>query len=207
MLGGCGRVGRRARRTATGAAGQRRARRCSARVADSEEFSGRLEATEYVELRPRVAGTIDEGPLHRRRARQEGRAAVHDRPAPVRGRGGARAVAARRRPGPGLELAQTELARAQTLLDSQAVSQPGVRSADLRHAHLAGRHPGRRGGAAHRPAQSRVHAGARADRGPGVARQHHRRQPRQRAVGADDDRRRRARSTPTSTAASRPTCA
>src|SRR5947209_1538255 len=28
-------------------------------VADSEEFSGRLEATEFVELRPRVAGTID----------------------------------------------------------------------------------------------------------------------------------------------------
>ena len=28
-------------------------------VIDSEEFSGRLEASEYVELRPRVAGTID----------------------------------------------------------------------------------------------------------------------------------------------------
>src|SRR5437763_8872651 len=28
-------------------------------VTDSEEFSGRLEATEYVELRPRIAGTID----------------------------------------------------------------------------------------------------------------------------------------------------
>ncbi|UUZ67861.1 biotin/lipoyl-binding protein [Polaromonas sp. P2-4] len=28
-------------------------------VSDSEEFSGRLEATEFVELRPRVAGTVD----------------------------------------------------------------------------------------------------------------------------------------------------
>jgi multidrug efflux system membrane fusion protein len=28
-------------------------------VAESEEFSGRLEATELVELRPRVAGAID----------------------------------------------------------------------------------------------------------------------------------------------------
>ena len=28
-------------------------------VVDSEEFSGRLEATEYVELRPRVSGTIE----------------------------------------------------------------------------------------------------------------------------------------------------
>lgn len=28
-------------------------------VTDSEEFSGRLEASEYVELRPRVGGTID----------------------------------------------------------------------------------------------------------------------------------------------------
>ena len=28
-------------------------------VIDSEEFSGRLEASEYVELRPRVGGTID----------------------------------------------------------------------------------------------------------------------------------------------------
>ena len=28
-------------------------------VVDSEEFSGRLEASDYVELRPRVAGTIE----------------------------------------------------------------------------------------------------------------------------------------------------
>ena len=67
---------------------------------------------------------------------------------------------------------------------------PGVRPADLRHAHLAGRHPGRRGDAAHGPAQPRVHPGARADRRPRFARQHHRRQPGQRAVGADLDRRR-----------------
>ena len=29
-------------------------------VTDSEEFSGRLEASEYAELRPRVGGAIDE---------------------------------------------------------------------------------------------------------------------------------------------------
>ena len=28
-------------------------------ISDSEEFSGRLEATEFVELRPRVAGVVD----------------------------------------------------------------------------------------------------------------------------------------------------
>ncbi len=86
-------------------------------VADSEEFSGRLEATEQVELRPRVGRHDRQGALHRRRDGPQGRAAVHHRPAPVRGRG----WRAPRRSSPPCkarsELAQSELARADKLLD------------------------------------------------------------------------------------------
>ena len=83
-------------------------------------------------------------PLHRRRRRAEGPAAVHDRPAAVRGRGGAGAVAARRDQGPRRPGAERARAR-QDLARFAGDLAPGVRPADVGHAHLAGRHPGRRG--------------------------------------------------------------
>lgn len=90
-------------------------------VADSEEFSGRLEASEFVELRPRVAGTIDQvhftdGALVRKgqllfSIDSRGFAAEV-----ARAESQLAAVNAR------AELAQIELKRAQTLVDAKAVS-------------------------------------------------------------------------------------
>ena len=111
-------------------------------------------------------------------------------PRPFEAEVGAGAVAARRRSRRAPSWRRASSARAKTLLDSQAISRQEFDQLDVGHAHLAGRHPGRRGRAARRPAQPRVHPGARADRRSRLARQHHRRQPRQRAVGADHDRRR-----------------
>lgn len=94
-------------------------------VADSEEFSGRLEAAEYVELRPRVSGTVDkvhfaDGALVRK---GDLLFSIDARPfeaEAARAQSQLTAVKAR------LELAQSELARAQKLLDSQAVSKQEV---------------------------------------------------------------------------------
>ena len=158
-------------------------------ITESEEFSGRLEATEYVELRPRVAGIIDKVHFVDGAFVKKGEPMFTIDPRPFEAEV-ARAQSTLASNKAKLELAQSELVRAQKLLDSQAVSKPGGRPVDLRLAHLAGRRARRRGGAARRPAQSRVHVGARADLRAHVARQHHRRQSRQRAIGADHDRRR-----------------
>ena len=90
-------------------------------VSDLEEFSGRLEATEFVELRPRVAGTVDK--LHFADGAMVAKGqllfSIDPRPfAAEAARAESQVVAARAR----AELAQTELARAQKLLDSKAVS-------------------------------------------------------------------------------------
>lgn len=92
---------------------------------DREEFSGRLEAIDYVELRPRVSGTIDkvhftDGALVRK---GELLFTVDPRPfAAELARTQASLVAAQAR----FELAQRELARARKLLDGQAGSQQEV---------------------------------------------------------------------------------
>ncbi|HWH72995.1 MAG TPA: efflux RND transporter periplasmic adaptor subunit [Methylibium sp.] len=90
-------------------------------VADREEFSGRLEATEFVELRPRVAGTIErvhfaDGALVKQGALLF---TIDPRPfeAEVARASSQRAAALAR-----AELARQELARAQQLLDAKAVS-------------------------------------------------------------------------------------
>ena len=94
-------------------------------VADSEEFSGRLEAAEYVELRPRVSGTIDkvhftDGALVRR-----GDLLFSIDPRPFEAEA-ARAQSQLTSMKARFELAQSELGRAQKLLDSQAVSKQEV---------------------------------------------------------------------------------
>lgn len=91
-------------------------------VSDSEEFSGRLEASEFVELRPRVAGTIDQvhftdGALVKKGQLLfsiDSRGFAAD---VARAESQLAAVNAR------AELAQTELKRAQTLVQARAVSQ------------------------------------------------------------------------------------
>ncbi len=91
-------VGRRARRPAAGAAGER--------GPGGAAHGGRQRGVQRPARSHRVCrapaarlGHDREDPLHRRRLRAEGPAAVHDRPAAVRGRGGAGAVAARRHQG------------------------------------------------------------------------------------------------------------
>ena len=94
-------------------------------VADSEEFSGRLEAAEYVELRPRVGGTIDKVHFTDGALVRKGDLLFSIDPRPfeaeaARAQSQLTSVKAR------FELAQSELARAQRLLDSQAVSKQEV---------------------------------------------------------------------------------
>jgi multidrug efflux system membrane fusion protein len=88
---------------------------------DNEEFSGHLEAAEFVELRPRVSGTIDQvhftdGALV---ARGQPLFTIDPRPLAAEvARLESQLLAARSR----AELASTELARAQKLLDAAAIS-------------------------------------------------------------------------------------
>jgi RND family efflux transporter MFP subunit len=94
-------------------------------LADSEEFSGRLEAAEYVELRPRVGGVIEQvhftdGALV---ARGQLLFTVDPRPfAAEVARLESQLTAAKAR----AELATAELARAQKLLEARAVSRQEV---------------------------------------------------------------------------------
>ena len=94
-------------------------------ITDSEEFSGRLEATEYVELRPRVSGTIDKVHFVDGAFVKKGDPMFTIDPRPFEAEV-ARAQSALASTKAKLELAQTELARAQKLLDSQAVSKQEV---------------------------------------------------------------------------------
>lgn len=90
-------------------------------ISDSEEFSGRLEATEFVELRPRLSGTVDkvhfvDGAMV---AKGQMLFTIDARPfAAELARAESQLVATRAR----AQLAGAELARAQKLLDANAVS-------------------------------------------------------------------------------------
>jgi RND family efflux transporter MFP subunit len=94
-------------------------------VTDSEEFSGRLEASEYVELRPRISGTIDKVHFVDGAFVKKGDPMFTIDPRPFEAEV-ARAQSALASTKAKLELAQSELARAQKLLDSQAVSRQEV---------------------------------------------------------------------------------
>ncbi len=90
-------------------------------VSDSEEFSGRLEASEFVELRARVSGTIEQVHFTDGALVKKGQLlfSIDARPFAAevaRAESLLAAVAAR------ADLAQTELARSQRLLDAKAVS-------------------------------------------------------------------------------------
>lgn len=90
-------------------------------VTDVETFSGRLEAAEFVELRPRVGGTIEKVHFTDGASVAAGALLFTIDPRPFEAevaRAESQVVAAKSR----AELAQTELARAQRLLESRAVS-------------------------------------------------------------------------------------
>ena len=94
-------------------------------VADSEEFSGRLEAAEYVELRPRVGGTVDKVHFSDGALVRKGDLLFSIDPRPFEAEA-ARAQSLLAATKARSELAQNELARASKLLDSQAVSKQEV---------------------------------------------------------------------------------
>ena len=90
-------------------------------LSDSEEFSGRLEAADYVELRPRVGGVIDKVHFTDGALVSRGQLLFTIDPRPFAAevaRLESQLASARSRS----ELAGTELARAQKLLDAKAVS-------------------------------------------------------------------------------------
>ncbi len=90
-------------------------------VSDSETFSGRIEAAEFVELRPRVAGTVDQVHFKDGASVTRGQLLFTIDPRPFEAevaRATAQAAAARAR----AELATAELARAEKLLQSKAIS-------------------------------------------------------------------------------------
>ena len=90
-------------------------------VADQEEFSGRLEAAEFVELRPRVGGIVEKVHFQDGALVTRGQLLFSIDPRPYAAevaRLESQLLAARSR----AELAGSELARAQQLLASQAVS-------------------------------------------------------------------------------------
>jgi len=90
-------------------------------VVDSEEFSGRLEATDYVELRPRVSGTIERIHFVDGALVQKGQPLFTIDPRPFEAEAArlqSQVAASRAR----AELAQSELGRAKALLESQAIS-------------------------------------------------------------------------------------
>jgi multidrug efflux system membrane fusion protein len=94
-------------------------------VVDSEEFSGRLEAAEYVELRPRVSGTINQVHFTDGALVRKGELLFSIDPRPFEAeaaRAQSQLASAKAR----YALAQSELARAQKLLESRAVSRQEV---------------------------------------------------------------------------------
>jgi membrane fusion protein, multidrug efflux system len=90
-------------------------------ISDTEEFSGRIEATEFVELRPRVAGTVERVHFADGAFVTKGQVlfTIDARPFEAElARAESQLVVAKAR----AELANAELARARKLLDANAVS-------------------------------------------------------------------------------------
>lgn len=90
-------------------------------VSDVETFSGRIEAAEFVELRPRVAGTVDKVHFTDGATVARGQLLFTIDPRPFEAevtRASSQVAAARAR----AELASAELARAEKLLQSKAIS-------------------------------------------------------------------------------------
>jgi membrane fusion protein, multidrug efflux system len=91
-------------------------------IQESDEFTGRLEATETVDLRPRVAGYINVVHFHEGQEVRKGDLMYTIDAAPYRAelaKAQAQLAAARTQ----AELARTEQVRAKTLLDLKAISQ------------------------------------------------------------------------------------
>ena len=143
-----------------------------------DEFSGRLEAVERVDVRSRVAGAVQVGALPRRRAGEEGRPPDHHRSRALCGGGRPRrrprSAAAQARAHLHEERARARAAPAGTRAPSRSASSTSASTpsseadANLRAAQAA-----LQIGAA----EPRLHPGARAGCGPRRQARGHRRQP------------------------------
>ena len=157
-------------------------------VATWDEFSGRLEAVERVDIRSRVAGTVQSVHFREGALVNKGDLLITIDPAPYAAdveRAAAQVVAAQAR---AVVHAQRSRAR------PAPARRTGHRAARVRRtqqrAARSRRQPARRtGGAADRAAEPRLHAGARAGRRPRRQARDHGRQPGRRRpgrAGADD---------------------
>ena len=93
-------------------------------VADWDEFTGRLEAVERVEIRPRISGYIEKIYFQQGAEVKKGDLLFEIDPRPLQAEL-ARAEADLARANTRLDLAQSDLARAEELLQSKAISQQG----------------------------------------------------------------------------------
>ena len=145
-----------------------------------------------VEVRPRVSGYVAAVRFKEGAIVRQGRSAVPDRSAavPGRSRSPARGAGARPRHRPARRVASCRAPSACARENAMSQEEHDRRAAFAEEVDRAGRR--RRGRAARRGAQPRVHARDLADRRPGQPRARHRRQPRvERARRGDaaDDRR------------------
>jgi multidrug efflux system membrane fusion protein len=93
-------------------------------VADWDEFTGRLEAVERVEIRPRISGYVEKIHFQQGAEVKKGDLLFEIDPRPLQAEL-ARAEADLARANSRLDLAQSDLARAEELLQSKAISQQG----------------------------------------------------------------------------------
>ena len=173
-------------------------------VTEYVEYTGRADAVETVGVEGPGHRLPDPGPVHRRGRGQEGRPALRDRPAAVRGPARPGREPGRRSPRPSSSWPRPATTGSD-LTGSAAVSPQEIDQAAGRRRR--GRRPGQ-GRQGHRrglPAEPRVHQGHRPDRRPGQPLLLHGRQPRQPGPDAAHHRRLDStRCTPTSTWTSGP---
>ena len=140
-----------------------------------QEFSGRLQAVNTVELRPRVSGYIDRVAFEDGARVRKGQLLFQIDPRPFQAEVD-RLAAERSRSVSDLSLAQANRARAERLIDAHAISREELRARGRGRIVRAGRLGLDRCLAAGSPPQSRIHRGARADRWSRLARDRDRRQ-------------------------------
>ena len=116
-------------------------------VAAWDEFSGRLEAVERVDIRSRVAGAVQSVHFREGALVKQGDLLITHRPGAVRGRGRARRGAGRRRRRRASSYTRSEHERASRLWDEQRHRPARARRAQQRRARGRGQ-PARRAGRA-----------------------------------------------------------
>ncbi len=152
-----------------------------------QEFSGRLQAVNTVEIRPRVSGYIDRVAFEDGARVTKGQLLFQIDPRPFQAEVD-RLLAERSRSLSDLELAKANRARAERLIGAHAISREDYERLVASEASAQGALGLDRCVPARSAPQSRIHRGARTDRRPRVARDHHRRKSRDERQSVDDAR-------------------